>query len=119
MMTGTITNLRPHITLPVRGAGGQGIFEFTIDTGYSGTLTLSAAQCLALKLPVVNRIVSSLADGSEITLNVHRLFVEWDGEERLVEILAIGEEPLLGATMLEGYKLCLDYSTNMLTVELP
>ena len=53
MMTGTITNFRPQVRLSIKGAGGQGIIEFTIDTGYQGTLTLSEADCLALQLPVV------------------------------------------------------------------
>ena len=36
---------------------------------------------------------------------------------RQVEMLAVGQERLLGATMLEGYELCLNYSTNTLIIE--
>ena len=52
-----------------------------------------------------------------IDLNVHLLTVEWDGREREVEIFAVGEEPLLGAVMLDDYKLCLDFGNNTLTIE--
>lgn len=38
MITGTITNFRPQIRLGVKGPGGHGIIEFTVDTGYQGTL---------------------------------------------------------------------------------
>lgn len=117
MMTGTITNLRPHVELFITGPGGQGRVEFTIDTGYSGTLTLPPAVCRSLQLAEADRVRSRLADGSQILLTSYYLTVEWDSEERLVEILAVGEEPLLGATMLEDYELCLNYAANTLTIK--
>ena len=116
MMTGIITNLRPRIELSVRGTGSHGIFEFTIDTGYEGTLTLPESICAVLHLIKDRESRFRLADGSEINLSVYLLFVEWDSRERRVEILALGEEPLLGATMLDGYELCLNYKTNRLTI---
>jgi len=116
MMTGTIDNFRPHLRLYVKGAGGHGIFEFTIDTGYEGTLTLSEADCLALQLPFIKERDFQLANGAPIKCNTYRLTVEWDGREIDVQILALGEEPLLGAQILDGYELCLNYSTNTLTL---
>jgi len=117
MMTGTITNFRPQIRLYVKGVGVNGVFEFTIDTGYQGTLTLSEADCLALKLPWVKKASFQLADGKPIKCNVYRLTMEWDGRERDVEVMALADEPLLGATMFEGYKLCLDFGNETLTIE--
>lgn len=58
-----------------------------------------------------------LANGAPIKCNTYRLAVEWDGREIDFEILALGDEPLLGAQMLDGYKLCLDFFTNTLTIE--
>jgi len=117
MMTGTIDNFRPHLRLYVKGAGGYGIFEFTIDTGYEGTLTLSESDCLALQLPFIKERDFQLANGAPIKCNTYRLAVEWDSRIIDVEILALGEEALLGAQMLEGYKLCLDFGNNTLTIE--
>ena len=117
MMTGTITNLRPHIEMFIKGDGIQAKAEFTIDTGYNGTLTLPLADCLALGLSRRGTRRSLLADGSQVRLEMYRLLVTWDGRDREVEILAVGQERLLGETMLEGYKLCLDYGTNTLTIE--
>jgi len=117
MITGTITNFRPQVRLYIKGAGGHGIIEFTVDTGYQGTLTLSEADCIALQLPFVKEGDFQLADGSPIKRNVYLLTVEWDGRERRVQIIALGEEPLLGAKMLKDYKLCLDFFTNTLTIE--
>lgn len=117
MMTGTITDLRPHIELLIKGEDAQARAEFTIDTGYNGTLTLPLADCVALGLSRRGTKRSLLADGSEVKLEIYRLRIEWDARERIVEILAVGQERLLGATMLEGYTLCLNYSTNILTIE--
>ena len=55
MITGEVTNLRAHIALFIRGAGGQGSIEFTIDTGFTGELTLPPAACIALQLPLKSR----------------------------------------------------------------
>ena len=56
MTTGEITNLRAHITLFVRGAGGQGNIEFTVDTGFTGAITLPPAACAALQLPLLRKL---------------------------------------------------------------
>ena len=117
MMTGTITNLRPHTELFIKGFGGQGVVEFTIDTGYTGTFTLPLATCEALQLKPLPDVLSYLADGTRIAVRAYVLTVAWDGSEGEVEILAIGQEPLLGATMLEGYELCLNYVTNTLAIK--
>ena len=116
-MIGAIANLRPYIELFIQGNGKQAKAEFTIDTGYNGTLTLPLDECRALGLSYRGTRRSLLADGSQVRLEMYRLVVNWDGRERDVEILAIGQERLLGATMLEGYKLCLDYGANSLTIE--
>ena len=76
MMTGTITNLRPHISLFVKGAGGQGDAEFTVDTGYNGTFTLPLADCQSLQLIPLDSVSSFLADGSQIDLESYLLMVE-------------------------------------------
>ncbi len=117
MMTGSITNFRAHLPLFIKGAGGQGNIEFTVDTGYRGTLTLPVAVCQTLQLEEGDTVPSLLADGNQVELTSYYLGVEWDGKEREVEILAIGNEPLLGAIMLDGYELCLDFYTNTFTIE--
>ena len=98
MITGTITNLRSHIELFIQGNGIQARAEFTIDTGYNGTLTLPLADCLSLGLTRRGSRRSLLADGSHVRLEMYRLIVSWDGRDREVEILAVGQERLLGAT---------------------
>ncbi len=76
MISGTITNFRPQIRLSVRGPGGRGIIEFTVDTGYQGTLTLAEADCIALQLPFVRATTFLLADGTPLERDVYRLTIE-------------------------------------------
>jgi clan AA aspartic protease len=103
MITGKVTNLRPHVDLFVHGEGGQGNVEFTLDTGFTAELTLPLKACIALKLPLMRERRSFLADGSEVSLEVYMITLNWDGEEREAEVLALDSEPLLGMTMLKGY----------------
>jgi clan AA aspartic protease len=112
MMTGTITNRRAHINLPIRGPGGSGNVEFTIDTGYTALMTLPAAACIALKFPYVGRDTTFLADGTPRDLDYYKLIVEWDGKERNVDIIAIDSEPLIGMTLLDGYDVFMGIREN-------
>jgi len=117
MITGTITDHRAYVTLLIKGEGIQANAEFLVDTGYTGTLTLPLADCIALKLPYVGERESFLANGSKVDTEMYDLTVIWDGKEREIQILAIGQERLLGTIMLNGYKLCADFGSNTLTIE--
>ncbi len=101
----------------IKGEGKQALAEFTIDTGYSGTFTLPLADCLALGLLYTGSKRTTLADGSQIRLGIYQIAVIWNDKEQDFEILAVGEERLLGTQFLEGYKLCLDFGKNTLTIE--
>ena len=118
-MTGTITDGRPHVNLLIKGGGKQALAEFTVDTGYSDTLALPLADCVALDLRETGIRDSFLADGSIIGLKMYELTLVWDGKVCEFEILAIGAERLLGAQVLKGYELCLNYDTNLLTIKKP
>ncbi len=116
-MTGTITDHRAYMILLIKGESVQANAEFLVDTGYTGTLTLPLADCIALRLPRIGERESSLADGSKIVTAMYTLTVVWDGEQREVEILAVGKERLLGTILLEGYEICLDFGNNTLTLK--
>lgn len=112
MMTGTITNRRAHIELPVRGAGGQGMVEFTIDTGYTALMTMPLPYCAALKLELMGEDPAFLADGSVIWTKIYKVIAVWDGEEREVDVIALESEPLIGMTMLDGYDVFMGVREN-------
>ena len=76
--------------------------EFVVDTGFVGELTLPVAAVDALGLPFLRDIPANLADNSTIFVDVHQAKIIWHGEERIVEVLAMGKHPLLGMLLLDG-----------------
>ncbi len=112
MMTGTIANKRAHLERSVRGAGGQGMVEFTIDTGYTAHLTMPPSYCVALKLEFVRDEKAYMANGSIAWTKVYTVLIDWDGEEREVEVIAVESEPLIGMTLLDGYDLFMGVREN-------
>lgn len=83
--------------------------EFVIDTGFEGALTLPPAAIAALGLPLLTDIRAKLADRSRRKVNAHLATVLWDGVERNVAVLAMGDRPLLGTALLDGKRLCADF----------
>ena len=116
MIAGIVSNRRPLATLFVRGPGGQGDVEFVIDTGFTGYITLPSAACVALQLPFQGYQPSSLADTTQRMLDIYRLTVLWDGEERQIDVLAIDSAPLIGMSLLDGYEVHIQVTEGGLVV---
>jgi clan AA aspartic protease len=97
------------ITVPVRDRRGQlREVEATIDTGFSGYLTLPPALIAALQLPYDRTEVYTLGDNSNVAFDLHSATVVWDGQDRAVFVLASGSRPLVGMSLLQGYHLFVD-----------
>src|SRR6266542_3634933 len=97
MIMGSVINRHALVSLPLIVLGRQKIeIEFVLDTGFAGFLTLPAAAATRLGLTFNRRIAAHLADGNRAVVSVHEVTILWDGEEREVEVLAIGNQPLLG-----------------------
>ena len=111
-MIGSITNRRAHLTLFISGDGGQGNAEFTLDTGFTGALTLPPDVCVALQLTWISRRSAFLADRSQTLLDSYVITLLLENAEREFEVLAIESEPLLGMTFLEGYEVYLQVIEN-------
>ncbi len=79
-----------------------------IDTGFDGYLTMPAAMVYELELPLIYRVQVFLADGSEVWLNVHDVFVEWDGRRRHVKADATGKLPMVGMSLLHRHNLYME-----------
>jgi clan AA aspartic protease len=83
--------------------------EFVIDTGFAGALTLPTAAIAALGLPFFQQIEASLADDASVRVDVHLATIVWDGVAIDVAVLAMGQRPLLGTALLDGYRLTADF----------
>lgn len=63
----------------------------------------------AMKLPFFYQMPARLADGSRKMTDVHLVTIGWHDELREVEVLALGERPLLGRALLAGSRLTIDF----------
>jgi clan AA aspartic protease len=110
MITGLVTAEREAIiALTVRGFGGQEEpIEAVIDTGFNGFLTLPPPLISGLALPFAGVTRAELGDGSEVDIDVFAATVLWDSHERAVLILGAEGGPLLGMSLLSGYRVTLE-----------
>lgn len=79
--------------------------ETVVDTGFTGHLVLPPELVRDLGLPLRGSRDSYLADGSVVSLDVHRVGVEWDGRVRVVQALAAEGTTLVGMSLLQGSEL--------------
>lgn len=112
-MSQLIANQRfPYISVVLEIGTRQEPIEALIDTGFDGDLTVPAVL-----LQESNPIASFkcvLADGSEIESLVYRGRVRLGGFAPIVvEILAIGDEPILGRGVTDRFMVILDHGRQV------
>lgn len=78
--------------------------EAIVDTGFSGFLTLPSTIIARLNLAFRSLTQVTLADGTDVQLNVYRIDVLWDGTRRSFEVLEASGATLVGMALLHGYK---------------
>jgi len=106
-----VVNLRREATLPlvVSNLNGQRrVIDAVIDTGFSGFLSLPSAIITTLDLPWSASDIATLGDGSETLFDLYTATVIWDGQYREIYIAESETEPLLGMSLLYGYRLQVD-----------
>lgn len=110
MILGTVTADREAvIRVKVYSQGGQEQeFNAVIDTGFTGFLTLPSADIATLNLTFASRQQVILGDGNVHSVNVYAGVVEWDGQQRRIEVDAADTTPLVGMALMYGYKLTLE-----------
>lgn len=110
MMYGVV-NLRREATLSLVVSNAnkqQQVIDTVIDTGFTGFLSLPSAIIAALDLPWSASDIVTLGDGSETLFDLYIATVIWDGEYREIYIAESETEPLLGMSLLYGYRLQVD-----------
>jgi predicted aspartyl protease len=110
MITGQVTAFHEAtVYIEVRGARGiSRIVEAVVDTGFTGTMTLSAVRIAELALDYVETTDAILADGSVIAARAYSARVLWDGQMRRTKIYEADGGALVGMTLLHGFRLCMD-----------
>lgn len=107
------------IPLVVRSASGQERpLEAVIDTGFTDFLTLPPSLIASLQLPFWEAVEFTLGDGSTVAFATHIAIVVWDGQDREVLVLASEGGPLVGMSLLYGYRVVIDVvDGGIVTVE--
>ena len=102
MLVGEFRNKIPRLTLTLPGRGGDVEVTFIMDTGFNGDLTLPLRAIGRLNATLYDTQTHLMANGGEVDSPVYHVEIEWLGETRNVEILALDGNPLLGTGLLTG-----------------
>ena len=110
MIQGTVTPDREAvISLKLRGPNGdEEEIEAIVDTGFNDYLTLPSSTLSQLALPFAAPTQGMLADGSIVSLDYYEVTVVWDNQPRKILALEAEGGPLVGMSLLYGYRLTLD-----------
>jgi clan AA aspartic protease len=106
-----VVNLRREATLSLvvgNSNGQRQVIDTVVDTGFSGFLSLPSAIIASLNLPWSASDIVTLGDGSETLFDLYTATVIWDGQYREIYIAESETEPLLGMSLLYGYRLQVD-----------
>jgi clan AA aspartic protease len=80
--------------------------DAVIDTGFSGYLTLPLTTITALQLPLSR--VFSLGNNAQANFDIYKAALLWDGQERDIKVLASEAHPLVGMSLLKGFRITID-----------
>ncbi len=100
MIFGVFRDDHPRLTLSLPSASGEEFIEFIINTGFAGDLALPLSILVRLEADAVGIDSFALADGSQLDCYVYAMRLDWNGQPRQVEVLALDGEPLLGTRLL-------------------
>ncbi|MFL6200248.1 MAG: clan AA aspartic protease [Thermoanaerobaculia bacterium] len=109
MIVGRVNSDREAVvSLVVQGSQGQARqVEAVIDTGFTGLLTLPPDLIAELDLPLRAQGRAVLGDGREITFDMFKANVIWDGRACRIDVDAADTVPLVGMGLLESQELCI------------
>lgn len=103
------SNTEAVIPVTIRNAGGQAQkMNAIIDTGFSGYLSLPLATIVFLQLTFAESRVYSLGNNEQVNFDLYEAVLEWDGSERTILVLASEAHPLVGMSLLKGFRLVID-----------
>ena len=105
MIVGQV-NARTKAVIPLQiyDAYGQLVhLDVTVDTGFSGYLTLPSVTITQLQLIYDRTETYTLGDNNTVDFDLYRATLCWDGQDRLVFVLSTESEPLVGMSTLRGY----------------
>jgi clan AA aspartic protease len=109
MMQGYVNkNYEDTILVVIRNNAKLKSINAVIDTGFTGFLSLPNDIITELGLPWSYRDRGTLGDGSEVLFDIYDAVAIWDGKTKEIEVNSAETDPLIGMSMLRGYRLQVD-----------
>jgi len=109
MMQGYVNkSCEATILVVVRNNAKLKSINAVIDTGFTGFLSLPNDIITELELPWSYRDRGTLGDGSEVLFDIYDAVAIWDGKSQEIEVNSAETDPLIGMSMLRGYRLQVD-----------
>jgi len=109
MMQGYVNkNCEAMILVVVRNNAKLKSINAVIDTGFTGFLSFPNDIITELDLPWSYRDRGTLGDGSEVLFDIYDAVAIWDGKSQEIEVNSAETDPLIGMSMLRGYRLQVD-----------
>jgi clan AA aspartic protease len=94
------------VKVTIGGAGTPKItVDALIDTGFTSFLALPRSIIESLELTWHFSDVGTLGDGSEVIFEVYTGHIIWDGAVQVIDVVASEAMPLVGMSLLYGFKL--------------
>jgi len=113
MMQGYVNrNYEAIISIVVNNKSKFQSINAVIDTGFTGFLSSPIAIITELDLTWSYRDRGTLGDGSETLFDIYDAMVIWDGKYQEIEINSAETDPLIGMSLLRGYRLQVDAIKN-------
>ncbi len=111
MIQGIVSSdLLPRIRLTLVGMHGhEEEIELGIDTGFNGDLSVGIDRVQSLGWIFREHDNMTLGDGSQVLAPFYRGIVTWRGNPRLVSAVALESEPKIGAGLLLGNELNIQF----------
>jgi clan AA aspartic protease len=92
--------------------------DAVIDTGFTGFLSLPLSVITELDLPWHYRDIGTLGDGGEVVFEIYKASVIWDGQNQVIDVAASDSDPLVGMSLLYGFKLQIEtVEGGLVTIE--
>ncbi len=112
MIFGHVRDRFPRVSLSLPGREGAVSVEFIVDTAFDGDLALPSSLIAQLEAEIAEEQIIRFADGTERERPHYELTLIWGDEERVTEVLALEDPPLLGVGLLEGNLLQAEMQTS-------
>lgn len=120
MMQGFVNeNCEAIISIAVgHGNKRKQMIKAVIDTGFTGFLSLPPSIIESIGLPWIFRDMATLGDGSQVIFEMYRAEVIWDGKVLVVDVASSDADPLVGMSLLYGYKVQIEaIEGGLVTIE--